>query len=176
MKKLFLLAIVVLGFTAVSFGQDATAVARGKIQAAYTLAHGANDLDFGIFTASTTGNTSTLRVYSDGTLPAMTGSATKLTNGWPANFTVGGANAGALYYVNLPTTVTLTNGSYNMSATNFSCNITGSEEVSDKSVQITKTLADMPFNVGATLTIGDAFSNPAGTYTSLNFTVTVSYN
>ena len=107
MKKLFLLAIVVLGFTAVSFAQPSVgnADAKATIKAAHTMTK-VNDLNFGTF--ALTGVPGSIILAADGTPGIITG-ATGLTGTSGCSFTLGGGTTEA-FSVTLPGMIDITTG------------------------------------------------------------------
>lgn len=167
MKKIYLIALAVIGFSANSFAQvsaDATATATiiTPIAISKTV-----DMNFGNIAVGTTSGTVILpptgaRAATGGvTLPNVVGTVSA------ASFSVTGA-AGSTYVLTLPTNVVLSSGgSPVMNVDAFTSSLTAS----------TGTIAGAPsiFTVGATLTV--AASQAAGTYLSATpFTVTVNYN
>ena len=165
MKKLLVLAAIVLGFAANSFAQgaSATASASGNIISPITISKSI-DLSFGDLAVNALPGTIVLtpaggRTASGGvSLPAITGSVTA------AEFTVSGTS-GYLYTFSVPVIpTTVSNGIDNMTINNFTSNSTG-----------TLTGGTETVNVGATLNVGGSIST--GLYTSTTpFQVTVNYN
>ena len=167
MKKLLALFVIVLGFTAVSFGQaTATASASGTIVSAMTLTK-TGDLNFGNI-ASTTGGTVT--VAPSGGATYGTGAAVYAVPGTitPAHFNVTGSPS-ATYSISAIAPITVVNAAGDdMTVTAFT---------TDPALLLGKLGTDgkQTINVGATLTL-DATPVP-GLYTSTTgFSVTVNYN
>jgi len=168
MKNLFLIAIIVLGFSGVSFAADgvtATATSSATIITPITITKNA-DLNFGNLAVNATAGTVALpaaalatRVASGGvTLPAVNGTPTA------AKFTVTGL-AGSIYTISLPASIVLTSGLNTMTyTTSFSPASLGA-----------LTSGDNIIYVGGTLTVGA--SQLAGTYTNAtDLVVRVDYN
>lgn len=165
--KFFALAIVILGFSATSFGQtldNATASATGTIVTPILVAKTV-DLNFGNVAVNTTeAGTVVLtpagtRTRTGGvTLPAVPGDV------FAAKFTVTGTS-GYAYTFTVPTTATIVSGAGpDMTVTDFTSNATG--VITGGSIEV---------SVGATLNV--AAGQTAGEYTSTTpFTVTVNYN
>jgi hypothetical protein len=167
MKKLLVLAIVVLGFAASSFAQvSATATATGTIVSPIAITK-AQDLNFGNVAVSATPGTVVLapdasRSITGGvTLPAVSGTVTA------AHFDVTGTPS-YTYAITLPSTsTTVSSGTDNMVVDNFTSFPATTGTLDALGVQTV--------NVGATLNV-DASQAP-GTYTSaVPFEVTVNYN
>ena len=170
MKNLFLVAIAILGFTAVSFGQSvgvtATATATGTIVTPITITN-TQDLNFGNVAVSAVGGTVVLapaggRTLTGGvTLPVVPGTVTA------AHFAITGT-AGYTYAITLPSTATtVTSGANTMSVNAFTSDPTPTGTLDGSGNQTV--------NVGATLNV--LANQPAGTYVSATpFNVTVNYN
>jgi len=170
MKKLLALAVVILGFTAVSFGQlntvaDATATAT--ILGPLTLT-AQSALAFGAL--SPTGTAGTVIIDANG--GARAGSNVTLSTiipNAPANFKVFGA-FNATYAITLPAdnTVTIGNGvpADNMKVNSFKW----SKPALNSTLDAT---GNDVFKVGATLVV--AANQPVGSYTG-TYSVTVNYN
>ena len=166
MQKLLALFVVVLGFTAVSFGQvtataTATATASATILNALTITKNV-DMNFGnIFTSAAGGSvilTPAGGLTATGvTIPTIGGTVAA------AEFTVTGT-PGYAFTFTVPTTVTtVTSGSDNMTVDQFTHNASGTM------------VASQVIKVGARLNVGA--SQASGVYTSATpFTVTVNYN
>jgi len=164
--KFFSIALVVLGFSTSSFAQvgvTATATAAGTIVAPIAIAKNV-DMNFGNVAVNATAGTVVLandgsRSQTGGvTLPAVTGTVTA------AQFTVTGTSGYAYTFTVPAIATTVSNGTDNMTITNFTSNslglLTGGTEI---------------VKVGATLNVGASIS--AGLYTSATpFIVTVNYN
>lgn len=176
MKNLLFIAIAILGFSAVSFGQQGattTATASATIVTPITVAKDV-DLSFGNVAVSKTLGTVQLeaslaanRVRSGGvTLPAINGTVTA------AKFTVSGTG-GYLYTFTIPTSVTTTvsDGTNLMTVDHFTKSTAGTLSSGTPGTEVVY--------VGATLNV--AANQAAGTYTSTNaggttFSVSVDYN
>ena len=169
MKKIYLLALVVIGFSANSFAQsEKNATATATIIAPINLSKDA-DMSFGNIAVNPTtpGGTVLLpavtgtpgRVASAGvTLPAVTG--TPLA----AKFTVTG-EIGSAYTISLPATIVLTGTGTNMSIVpNCSITLLNGGAL---------TTGSQIFYVGGTLTV--AAVQTAGAYSG-TFNVSVNYN
>lgn len=167
MKKLLVLAIVVLGFAANSFAQvSATATATGTIVSPIAITK-TQDLNFGNVAVSAAPGTVVLapdasRSITGGvTLPAVSGTVTA------AHFDVTGTPS-YTYSITLPSTATtVTSGTDNMTVDGFTSvpAVTGTLNAS----------GNQTVNVGAVLNV--AAGQAAGTYVSgTPFTVTVNYN
>jgi hypothetical protein len=166
MKKLLVLAIVVLGFATSSFAQGASAQASasGTIVSPISIVKDV-DMNFGniAVNASVAG---TVVLSTDGTRAATAGVTLPAISGTvaAAEFTVNGTED-YTYVVTLPIgVVTVKNGGNTMDLSNWTSNqngiLTGSTET---------------FNVGATLNVNGG--QAPGIYTTTTpFTVTVNYN
>lgn len=181
--KLFALAVIILGFSATSFGQntDNTAKAKGEIITALAVSHGAGaDLDFGKIVPSTTAETNDFTVDGKTFSSINTtgnGSGTAVSGGSSASFTINGT-IGTDYQVTLPGNglVVVKNGSYEMPVKDFSCDVAESGTSVTGTTAIGKLVgASRTFYVGGTLTVGPATSNPVGQYTSDGFAVTIAF-
>ena len=167
MKKLITLAIVIFGFTAISFAQvTATATATGTIVTPIAIST-TGQMNFGNVAVSGTAGTVILsaagsRTTTGGvTLPATAGTVSA------AHFVVTGT-ATYTYSIGLPSTATtVTSGSNNMTVDAFTSTPTPQGTLNGSGTQTV--------DVGATLNVG--CSQVAGTYLSPTpFTVTVNYN
>ena len=167
MKNLLLIAIIVLGFSGVSFGQEkANATSSATIVTPISIVK-VNNMNFGnVAVQSTTAGTVVLTPASSRTatagvtLPATIGTVSA------ASFTVAGT-AGYTYSITLPiTALTITSGSNTMTVTSFTSTPTPTGILTGG----TQTLS-----VGATLNVGAA--QAAGLYVSATpFDVIVNYN
>jgi len=166
MKNLFLIAIIVLGFSGVSFGQDTeTALASATIITPISLTK-VNNMNFGNVAVTSTAGTVILtpassRTKSGGvTLPVVGGTVTA------ASFTVAGEGA-STYAITLPTTdIIIKFGTNTMTVNTFT---------STPSATGALTAGTQTLSVGATLNVG--ISQAAGLYVSETpFDVTVNYN
>ena len=175
MKKLLALAVVILGFTAVSFGQlsnTATATASAKILTALTIEKKV-DLDFGTIGAKTTPTIAKIN-----TAGLRTGSTTDLIAtglGAAAEFEIKG-DKGSLFSITYPSTDTnLSSGAspaMKIHASDWVSKIDGGAETSLMTGSIDASGVTV-LKVGATLQV--AASQPSGSYSG-PFSVTVNYN
>ena len=170
MKKLLLSAIVILGFTAVSFGQtltnSATATATTTIENPLTIAK-AQDMAFGKVYASNT-ETRDLILSTAGVRSGTAGfDAGSTTNA--ASFTVSGTKSTA-YTITLPagsvSTTTFPNGASAMLIDTWTSDPATTAGALDGN-------GSQTIKIGATLHLGAA--QTAGDYTA-SFTVMVNYN
>jgi len=169
MKKLLALFVVILGFTAVSFGQltnSATATASGIIEAPLTIENKGN-MDFGkIYAASTNRDL----ILSPSNARSGTAGFNATSTAAAAQFDVIGTVTTA-YNITLPSaavsTITMPSGATAMTVDTWTCNtvVTAGNTGSTGTQRIT---------VGATLHLGVA--QTPGLYTTAPFTVTVNYN
>ena len=160
--KIFSLAIAIIGFSATSFAQSATATATSTIVTPIAIAKTV-DMNFG--NVAVFGSAGTVVLAPAGTRSATGGVTLPATSGTvaAAQFTVTG-ESGYTYSVTLPVSNTVKFGSNTMTVNTFVSNTTG------KLTGGTEIL-----KVGATLNVGA--SQAAGTYISeAPFTVTVNYN
>jgi len=171
MKKLLALAVVILGFTAVSFGQSTkTATASATIVGPISLAKDL-DINFGNIAVGATGGTVTIdpasgRTFTGGvTLPIVAGTVNA------AKFTVSG-EGDRTFSITIPAagydlTLTRVSGTETMTVNSFVSTPTGTG---------TLVLGTQTINVGATITV--ASGQIAGVYTNVvtGFPVTVNYN
>ena len=165
--KLFAIATVVLGFTTTSFAQssvDANATTSATIIAPISLVKNI-DMNFGnVATSAAAGTvvlgTNNLRTAHDGaSLPVTTGIVSA------AKFTVTG-NVDATYSIILPGTITLSDGTNNMTVGSFTSTPTATGLLTGGTQEIL---------VGATLNVGAL--QVAGIYTNAaDLEVTVAYN
>lgn len=171
MKNLFLIALIVLGFSAAAFAQPsvgvtATATSSATIITPIAIAN-AVDMNFGNVAVSGTGGTVILatdnsRSFTGGvTLPAVTGTVTA------AQFNVSGV-AAYTYSITLPSApLTVTSGANTMTVTAFTSTPTTTGTLDG--------LGTQTIDVGATLNV--TAGQAAGTYVSATpFDVTVNYN
>ena len=167
MKKLLVLAIVVLGFATSSFAQpgaNATASASGTIVSPISIVKNV-DMNFGNVAVHAI-DAGTVVLGTDGTRTATAGVTLPAVSGTvaAAEFTVNGTED-YTYVVTLPIgVITVANGGNTMDLSNWTSNqngiLTGSTET---------------FNVGATLNVNGG--QAPGVYTTSSpFTVTVNYN
>lgn len=167
MKKLLAFAIVILGFTAVSFGQSATGTAKAKILAGLTVAQGTTGLDFGTLSVPTAAATVVMTAAGARSASAGILLLTQAPVASAAVFNVTGTKQ-AGYTITLPSAaITLTNASSNtMTLDAFTCDKTDNKS----------TIADDgtdAFHVGGTLHLKSA--QEAGDYAG-TYAVTVNYN
>ena len=164
--KFFTLSAAIFAFSTISFGQanNATGTAQAAANIVTPISITKNvDLNFGNIAAAGTAFTVVLDEESGertsnggtGTLPSVTGTVTA------AQFTVSGLS-GATYAVTLPSSITISDGTNNMTVYGFASNAT-----------FTLTDGSETFNVGATLYVGA--NQVAGAYTG-QFDVVVNYN
>ena len=175
LTKFFAIAVVILGFSATSFGQNsANATSTAKLVAALSIS-GGNVLNFGYIIPGGGGS-----VTLPGVVSAVRSSTLVLPGGTvtAAAFTITGTT-GSDYTVTLPSNGTVTVAHSDtptdvMEVNNFSCDVT-TPGTSATGITANGTLASgtRTFYVGATLTVGA--SDPIGTYTSATFPVTVVY-
>ena len=166
MKKIYLLALVVIGFSANSFAQTnaATTTASATIVTPISLVK-INDLKFGTLAVGAGNGTAVITAAG---LRSETGdvySPTSAATVSAASFTVGGT-ANASYVVSLPTTITLNDGLNSMTVGSFTFASANSSTIGIAGTDI--------LSVGATLNVNGL--QAPGTYTSTAFTVTVNYN
>ena len=175
MKKLLALAVVILGFTAVSFGQlsnKADATASAKILTALTIDKKI-DLDFGTLGAKTTAT-----IAKMSTAGSRTGSTTDLIAtgvGAAAEFEIKG-DKNSSFAITFPNTDTNLNSgaspAMKILATDWVSKIDGAAESTLTTGSIAASGVTV-LKVGATLQV--AASQPAGSYSG-PFSVTVNYN
>jgi len=165
MKKLLALAVVILGFTAVSFGQvsdiaTASATIVGPIAITKTA-----DLNFGNLAVNTNAGTAVITADAAQTV-STTGGVTKVAGVPPTNaqFTVTGV-AGYGFTISVPASVVLNSGANNMTLT----------LASTPSSPSILTGGTATIYVGGSLAVGA--SQPSGTYkNTTDLKVTVNYN
>jgi len=168
MKKLLAFAIVILGFSAASFGQ-VSANASAKIVTALVLTHTSGvDLNFGTMTRPTEAVDITVNA-STGAASASVPTAITLLSQAPvssaAAYTVAGAPT-SYYDISLPVNGTITMGTIavkDFTTTYASTNNRGTLDGSGVGA----------FSVGATITL--ASGQAAGSYTT-TYNVNVNYN
>lgn len=160
--KFLVFPVVMLFFAVSSYGQtSATATAVATIYTPLSIALTGTNMSFGIIVPTAAAGSVILAPDGGTTLSNVTlvpsGTVTA------AQFTVSG-NASTTYTIDLPVSVTLTNGAVNMTVDTFTTDALGS--LSGAGTEA--------LNVGATLGVG---ANQApGNYTGPAFTVTVNYN
>ncbi len=166
MKKLFVSAIIILGFLSTTFGQvSATATASATIITPIAISKTV-DMNFGNVAVSAVAGTVVItpagvRTKTGGvTLPVVAGTISA------ASFTVTGLGS-YTYTITLPSTpLTISNGANAMTVNAFTSTPSGTGILSGGSQVL---------NVGATLNVG--VNQAAGLYTSATpFSVTVNYN
>lgn len=166
--KYFALAVVILGFSATSFGQSTANAPTSAIIITPITLNKTVDMNFGNVAVNASLGTVILvpagtRSATGGvTLPVVTGTFTAAT------FTVAGEGT-STYSITLPAaplTITRVSGTETMTVGTFTSTPSGTGTLSDGAQTIT---------VGATLNV--AGSQVAGTYTNaVGFAVTVNYN
>jgi len=178
MKKLLALAVVILGFTAVSFGQtnSATATATGIIVTPITV-NLDRPMDFGTLIASAGSVTLVPAAAATYTgVTAFTGAGTVAPK--TAQFIVNGnfSNTYAISVSGLPTTVkhSVSASTMALSAWSSTANLITFTTPTGTGIGTLDGSGVQSFEIGATLTV--AAGQEAGTYTSTPFTVTVNYN
>ena len=166
MKKLIVLAVVVLGFAATSFAQTqtATATATTTLLKAITLTNNAN-LDFGqIFITSGIAGTLAIAPTAAGTLTA-TNVIIRASTGTAAKFTITGGDKAKLYAITVSATVDLTNGPNTLTLTPSKSDVSAALAAGSDGI----------LYIGGSLTI--PATAPIGTYTTTTpITVTVNNN
>lgn len=172
--KLFALAVVILGFSATSFGQ--TAKAHAEIVTALGLQHLSNDLVFGKIVAS--GSIGTVIIPGKVAAAAISGAGATAVSGTTvtaADFKVVGAD-GQKFKISLPSSVSVIDGAglgEPMLVNAFTSDVAsaGNPVTGDASSTLTGT--ERTFYVGATLNVG--INQAVGVYTSTTFPVTIQY-
>jgi hypothetical protein len=171
MKNLFLIAILVLGFSAVSFGQDIeTATSSATIVTPISLTK-TSDMNFGNVAVHAT-NDGTVVLVPAGTRTGTAGvtvSAALAGTVSAASFTVNGAN-NQTYSITLPAVdheITRSGGTEVMQVNTFTSDPSGTGTLSAGGAQT--------INIGATLNVSGG--QTPGIYTNASgFEVTVNYN
>jgi hypothetical protein len=172
MKKLFVFAIAILGFTAVSFGQaSTTANSSANIILPITVLKTA-DLSFGNIAVGATGGTVIMTplaarsITGQVKLPDVKGTVTA------ASFTIGGEGASA-YTITLPSSsIIYTSGNAQQMTIDAYTSSLGVSNIGAISGSA-GTTGTQVVTVGATLNVSDA--QTAGSYSG-TFAVTVNYN
>jgi len=171
MKKLLALFVVVLGFSAASFAQSATATATasGTIVSAIGISKTGTDMNFGNVTTDATGGTVILTPA--GTTSVGTGTLTLVAGTKSAAvFTVTGTGT-STYAITLPASHIITNLSdpaASMTVNTFTSTPSGTGTLANGTQDV---------RVGATLVVGNTTTNTPGVYTNAaGFAVTVNYN
>lgn len=170
--KIIALAVVILGFSANSFGQltnSATATATGSIVAALTIEKTGTDMNFGSIIPGASGGSVILIPAGTST---VTGTVVKAAGTITAAvFSVVGT-PNSVFTISLPASgyeITRGGGTEKMTVNTFTSNPTPTGNTG-----VTGTVG---LTVGATLIVGVSTANPAGVYTgTAPFTVTVNYN
>ncbi len=183
MKKLIVSAIVILGFSAISFGQNSdfkTAIASGTIITPLHMGSVTN-MQFGNIVANAAGN---VVLASDGSTPVHYDAGVPayiVNNGNPTHaiFDVSGQGGYAFNVTlsNLPTVVThKTDATTTMSISDFTSNVTGTTLTGTANLSGSATGQSGTYQVfvGATLHVGTG--QKAGLYESTPFQVAVNYN
>lgn len=163
MKNNILLCALLLGLSVEAYAQQsATSTIRVEVESrAITLANVAG-LNFGKVLPY--GSPGTVWVFANGTHSAANAFVSDATNIQASSWVVTGI-PGAPYAVTLPTSVTINNGTENMTINNFARS--GSSQLALDAG------GNGNFTVGARLNVGA--NQPAGIYTG-TFNVTVNYN
>jgi hypothetical protein len=174
-SKFFALAIVMLAFTAATFGQTATADALATIVSPMTITHG-TDLIFGNIIGTVAGGTVTIAADAAGT---RTGTAALIVNTTAATSSAQFAVAGSPnshYTITLPSgAVTLTDAA-GLNPMGVATWVSAPTDASNPTIPVGGSLT---LYVGATLTVPG--NQPAGSYSTSNpsgtgpFTVGVNY-
>ncbi|HEY3371329.1 MAG TPA: DUF4402 domain-containing protein [Prolixibacteraceae bacterium] len=168
MKNLFLIAIAVLGFSAISFGQvSENAPASATIVTPISIVK-VDDMNFGNVAIQGSNDGTVVLTPAGGrtadagaTLPAIKGTVSA------ASFTVSG-QTGYTYAITLPSTLTITSGLNYMIVDAFT-------STPDATGTLDATLGTETISVGATLNVNAG--QGAGVYTNTaGFEVTVNYN
>lgn len=164
MKKIVLLGALLLGLSAEAYAQQsATSTIRVEVESrAITLANVAG-LNFGKILPY--GSAGAVTVFSNGTYSASNAFISDATNIQASAWSVTGI-PGAPFAVTLPTSVTISNGTENMTVNNFT-------RTGGSLPQNLDAAGNASFNVGARLNVGA--NQPAGIYSG-TFNVTVNYN
>ena len=165
MKKLLALAVVILGFTAVSFGQvSATATASATIVSPIAIVNAGN-LNFG--NVATSNALGTVTIDPAGTRSSLGGVTLPATVGTvgAAHFTVSGTTD-YTYSISAIAPIQVDFGAFNMVVDNFVTTPTPTGKLTGGSETI---------NVGATLHVA-ANQNPGLYVSTVPFKVTVNYN
>jgi hypothetical protein len=163
MKRSMMLCAVLLGLSFDAFAQQsASSTINVEVESRAITLTNLGGINFGkVLPYGSPGNVS---VFSNGTYSTVNSYVSDATNIQASSWAVNGI-PGAPYAVTLPTSVTISNGSENMTVTNF--NRSGG-------VQLTLDAAgNSAFTVGARLNVGS--NQPAGIYSG-TFNVTVNYN
>jgi hypothetical protein len=165
--KILAVLVAMVGFSAASYAQSATATASATIITPLTISR-VDHMNFGNVAVSATQG-GTLQLAPNGTRTPTGGVSVSTANsGSPtaASFNLAG-NTNYSYSITLPgnSDVTVINGANSMTVTNFTSTPSGTGQLTAGSGSI---------QVGATLNVGAG--QATGTYTSSNFTVTVAYN
>jgi len=161
--KAIAFALVILGFSATSYAQTASANASAKILAGLTLTKTV-DLNFGTMTVPTSPATVTI---TPGAVLSSTGTITLLAQAPTASvasYNVSGDN-NANYAITLPANTTITSGANTMTVDNFASSGGLNHALNGSGLET--------FTVGATLNL--VSGQAAGSYTG-TYNVTVTYN
>jgi len=147
--KLFAIAVVILGFSATSFGQNATATANAAITNPFTLTLGTNPMEFGTLAVDPAGGS--IILHTDGT---TTPTDVAVVTGTPtaADFTVSGPD-GFDYNISLPATITVTGPTETMTISALTARAASKTE-DGTTGKLHATTGDDTFTVGGTLTVG----------------------
>ena len=162
MDKKFLLAVALLGLSANAAAQTASSTINVEIESrAITLVNNGG-LNFGKVLPY--GSAGAVFVGSNGTASASNAFISDATNVRASSWAVTGI-PGAPFAVTLPTSVTISNGTGNMTVTSF--NRSGAPQL------LLDAAGNSNFTVGARLNVGA--NQPVGVYAG-TFNVTVNYN
>ena len=161
-NKIFMLAILSMGFSASAFAQsDATATATATLITPISISKTV-DMNFGTIAASATAGTVVLATDDTRT---VTGGATYSGTATAAQFSVTGEGT-RTFSISLPSSITLTDGTNNLTVDNFTSNTSGTGTLAAGTATV---------KVGATLNV--PANATAATYTNTtDLTVTVNYN
>jgi hypothetical protein len=168
MKKLIVIAAVILGFTSTSFAQISVN-SKAVIVSTLSIANN-NNMDFGSLMATAAGGSAVLSASSanaiSGTILPQTGNVAKA-----AKFTITGA--GGSPKITFPATVPLTGPGTAMSLA-LNCRIDGgTTDLVSATTAIPFIAGSATVYMGGTLTVGA--NQTAGNYQSADFQVTVAY-
>ena len=168
MKKLLALAVVILGFTAVSFGQNSvttSATSSATIIGSLNVTKTGN-LDFGSIIPDPADLPSTVTLSANAAMTrTQSGGTTCIGSFSNMKFAVGG-EATSKYSIVYPDDVTLTKTSAPSMIATLSCSTAKTGNV----------ISSVPvFYIGATLAVGKASLQTAGLYESPSFNVVVAY-
>jgi hypothetical protein len=167
MKKLIVIAAVILGFTSATFAQTVTskAVIVGTLSITTS-----NNIDFGSLLSAPAAGTAVMAASSAGTMSGTIATTTGVTP-TAAKFVIAGAGGSPI--LTFPSSITLTGPGANMTLTP-NCRIDGSNtDLVSGSTAIALTAGSATVYMGGTLAVGA--NQKLGTYTSAALPVTVNY-